>query len=331
MGVIRRAGAALVPWLCLAAAGCEETEPLRRRVEDLLQQRLEVERERVGEVSDVRAQAPEEERARIKVTLYEACLRISSGPVQDHRERYEEALRRFFSGRDDTPPKIDIVTDADLNPCEKAVVDGLGMPPALPELDRAFQNYVHDVRVYAQYVRQAAQYLDTRAYLQDGGDEGRRIAEAVDGAYRNWFESRTKLVPLLQPRALAVARHRAENLPGTDLERAITMLVVEARGLAVCARSQIDTRRFACGASLEAFTSAHVAFERQFEMAPEGDEAVFWLGSFARTAAEIAELAQALSPLPRGRQRALRTDQLEALVERLRRDESMLWFRRGDG
>lgn len=314
----------LAMWVALASGpGCEEAEPLRRRAEALVQRKLESERERVESVSDVRSELSEEERARLKVELYDRCLQMTAPAVDEHAER----LLRVLGSRIEPGTRLDVLTAADLNPCEKAVVDGLSMPPALPELDRAFQSYLDQLRAYAKHGRVAADYLAHETHRDDGGAGAREIRAKAESTLNEWREARAELEPVLGPRALAVARHRAENDPGTDLERSIHELVVEARALGLCARAQVDARRFGCDASAEAYEAAHQRFVTQSDAAIAGPDEVFWLTGLARTAAELADAARALRPLPRGRQRAARTAEVEDLVQRLRRDQTLLWVR----
>ncbi len=252
----------------------------------------------------------------LKLERIEACRDQLVPVMTESWDRYGRAVSRGSRASDrDRHFGID---RSNFRACKVGLADGLLMEPPMPELESAASAFVEVAKDYAERSRWEGRADRDNETLQD---------ERLEREYERW-QSAWETLDLLLDRARDINGPQLLELVekrGDDLALQAMAVRAEARPLATCLLGEPSPVAAVCEPLAEAFSIHYEAFRDQIERA--GTRDVFWLDSFATTAAAFEdEAADAMRKLKERRLQDADRTRLRRTHRDLVRDAKTLTF-----
>lgn len=249
---------------------------------------------------DKTAQASPETLAAAKAALYAECLWTTFPALQRSRTQWEATV-----GADGTPikrrtvPALSPVGDT-RQACETADRDGPIRPPAQPSIEGPAATYLDALRQIALHSAALATYYDNKEYAQDAWAKGKTLAPLLAGAFARGETAGADLAEALDTLQASLdqallAQAMAEH--GKNIQWHARATVIAARAWVKCI-APVEQPIEACDGAMAEVMASSAGFATRRQAHPDEAAAVFWLTSFAHSAAQLRTTAERLHAGP---------------------------------
>lgn len=269
-------------FVILALAGCDKlSEAIQNKVQQEVEERVN---QAAGELpGGGQAGLTDDERLVEKLNLYVECTNRSTERIYDSWKRYVEYVdEKVGTPRSKSNKPFLYKIDTEIEPCKKAVDEGPGLQPPLPEIEKAMADYYTAAAEFAAHTKTLDAYYEGEDFKDDNWAKGKEVAPKFLAAYTAFDKASgelSRLVDVKKDEADAKMLVLIESREGKKIHWHSENVIIAAKGFVRCVTAE-NVKAETCETQYKALDEAQGGFRSYYDANKAEADKVFWMSSF---------------------------------------------------
>ncbi len=266
----------------LWSTGCDKlSEVIQNKVQQEVEERVS---QAAGDLpGGGKAGLTDDERLVEKLNLYVECTNRSTERMYESWKRYVEHIdEKVGTPRSKSGRPFLYKIDSEIDPCKKAVDEGPGLQPPLPEIEKAMADYYTAAADFAAHTTALYAYYEGEDYKDDSWAKGKEIAPKFLAAFTAFDKASRELsqhVDTKKDEADAKMLVLIESREGKKIHWHSENVIIAAKAFVRCA-TQKNVKAETCEASFKTLDDAQAGFRTYYDANKAESDKVFWMSSF---------------------------------------------------